>query len=66
MTALPSQKHIVQWMLDNPHEPVPIGGSYEKCELACALCNLGITRFQSGALMLKSAEHAQQWLNSFG
>ena len=67
----PAQRHIVQWLLDNPGETVPLGSRLEDCELACALVNLRIARVafdedtgMANAITLRSAERAKQFLGA--
>ena len=68
MSVERAQIYLVQWLRDNPSETVPLGTSYQQCELACALVNLGIAKLvnNGAAIMLKSENAANQYLNARG
>lgn len=73
--TLKQQKQIVKQLLKNLG-PIEVDKTQENIEIGCALHNLGISTFCPGTryhsekdrqlgLVLRSAEKAQRWLNSF-
>jgi hypothetical protein len=61
------QKTITAECLSYPNVAFFVPDDQESCEVLCALSNLGIISLCAGndTYSLKSAEKANQWLNSF-